>query len=198
MCIMTQFSEKEKVILRKKFGIAHTTKDAWFVEDAPHVQEMRELLAQGNDIYVWGNPGVGKTFSASVLLQQMITDEIDEKFVHFRLLHIYDLEEEFRKSRRFDYEGEDPLKDAKKQLLVLDDLGSEKPTEDMITVLKRALDYREDHQLQTIFLSNFNIKDLTLRFNSLNASQQNVKAVTSRIQKHCKVIHFTGKDRRLA
>ena len=162
---MGQFSEKEKAILRKKFGIAHTLKDAWFVDDAPHVQEMKNLLEEGKNIYVWGKPGVGKTLAASVLLQQKIADEIEERFVHFRLLHIYDLEEEFRKSRRFDYEGDDPLMPAKMPtVLVLDDLGAEKPTEAMVNMLKRVLDYREERNLQTIFLSNFNKKDLVVRF----------------------------------
>ena len=195
---MGQFSEKEKVILRKKFGIAHTLKDAWFVDDAPHVQEMKDLLEEGKNIYVWGKPGVGKTFAASVLLQQKIADEIEERFVHFRLLHIYDLEEEFRKSRRFDYEGDDPLMPAKMPtVLVLDDLGAEKPTEAMVNMLKRVLDYREERNLQTIFLSNFNKKDLVVRFNSLGADNKNVGAVSSRIDKNCRVIHIEGKDRRL-
>lgn len=195
---MREFSARNIAILRNKFSAAHLQKDAWFVEDAPHVQEMKELLADGKNIYVWGKPGVGKTFAVSVLLQQFIEEEIEERKVHYKLLHMCDLGDEFRRSKRFDYEGDDPLIDAKlPYVLVLDDVGAEKPTEDMVNLLKRILTYRENAGKQTIFVSNFSKIDLMQRLNSANAVPETVEAINDRMKKNCQTIKFDGLSRRV-
>lgn len=196
---MKQFSARDKAILTNKFNAARLQKDAYFFEDAPHVQEMKDLVAEGRNVYIWGKPGVGKTFAVSVLLQQYIEEEIEEDTLHYRLLHVCDLEDEFRRSKRFDYEREDPLIDAKlPTVLVLDDVGAEKPTEDMVNLLKRILTYRENKNKQTIFVSNFSKPDLMLRLNSANAVPETVEAINDRMKKHCSTIHFTGKSRRVS
>ena len=74
------------------------------------------------------------------------------------------------------------------EILILDDLGSEKITEYLRTTFYYIFNEREIWERPTIITSNLSLEELD---NHLGAR------VSSRIAGSCEVLKFTGKDRRL-
>jgi DNA replication protein DnaC len=74
-------------------------------------------------------------------------------------------------------------------VLLLDDLGTEKPTEWALSTIYLVVDRRYRNQLQTYFSSNLSLSELSGHLGD---------RITSRIAGMTKVIKLTGKDRRLS
>jgi DNA replication protein DnaC len=72
-------------------------------------------------------------------------------------------------------------------VLILDDLGSERPTEWVREKLNMIINFRNIRGLKTIYTSNFAPEELQNRLD---------ERITSRILQQCEVIHLTGADRR--
>jgi DNA replication protein DnaC len=73
-------------------------------------------------------------------------------------------------------------------ILILDDIGAEKFTDWSIENLYRLVDCRYENELQTVFISNLSLKEL---------SEKVGDRVASRITEMCHIIKMKGKDRRV-
>ncbi len=188
--------DKEK--LEGKFKKAKISKRVWWNESdfVSPVKSQVEACISGNsgcNVYLFGTPGVGKTWSVSEVLRDLVYEGKNVK-----IYHIYDLEMEVKKSWSDRYRDEDPLVCAKTcDVLVLDDLGLEKATDAMLKILFEIANEREDLMLPTIYISNFDKKRLWHRFNELTNAGEIVNAIMSRIFGNCEVIEFQGNDRRI-
>lgn len=143
---------------------------------------------KGAGLILKGKPGCGKTHLAAAVSQELIFRGYSVKFILTPVLL-----EEIRKSFNKKY-GEvetDILKQlASVQLLVLDDLGAEKPTEWVIEQLFILINKRYEEMKPTIITTNCTGQELALRIGERTASRLvevskivNIKAGDYRMKK---------------
>lgn len=97
---------------------------------------------------------------------------------------------------RHDFDATDPY--AKKHvadrilesrnLLIIDDLGAEKPSEWVAETLYRIINHRYENELPVVITSNLSLDQLAQRLGDRTAS---------RLAELCNVVELTGRDRRL-
>jgi len=147
--------------------------------------------------YFYGKVGTGKTdFSVSIIKNIILNTEPVYEYGNFRLPEnlclfvsvpsmILDIRSAF-KSATAD-ESELLRKYIKPDVLVLDDLGTEKVSEWVIQTLYLLINSRYEEEKQTIITSNFSLVEIA---NGLGAK------IASRISGMTKVIEVSGIDRR--
>ena len=164
---------------------------------------LAEIVNNKKSFYAWGSAGTGKTVFACSVVREMfwkygemghaktryvndIGDWISDIWFVSSPEFIMELQDLYRK------EGESAWdclqKVARKTVLILDDLGAEKMTDFVRQALYYLINEREQWQKQTIITSNFSLAQLDEYIDG---------RISSRIAGMCKVVEFTGKDRRL-
>lgn len=180
--------------IEKNYCISNIPKKFWKTNDfkSPKLDVIHSAVTSGRNVYIFGKPGVGKTY-----LLAMYSKNLVHKDVSCSIRHIYNLQREIYKSKSFDYDKNDPLQDVKTvDVLILDDVGLEKPNEFMLSVLFEILEEREGSELPTVFISNFDQLKLMKRFTELTSNEEMVKAIMSRMFGNSKVIEMKGDDLR--
>ncbi len=142
-----------------------------------------KALAAGRSLYFWGQFGTGKTYLAVCLLKQALASG---RAGYFAV--VPDLLDHIRQG--YGEGTADALLSAVEtiDLLVLDDLGTEKPGDWALEKLYQIVNSRYLHERQTIITSNYTGKELRAR---------GLDRIVSRIAEMCEVLHFQGADRRL-
>ena len=143
-------------------------------------REALEAVISGESVWLWGNPGVGKTHLAAASC--LATDDS-------RLVLVADLMADLRTAAR---DGDDEgivQRFRTYNLLALDDLGVDRPTAYATEQLYRIIDTRYNSKLRTIVTSN--------AAPSIVAGTIGAR-LHSRLVGMCRVIHIEGKDGRLA
>ena len=130
----------------------------------------------------YGPCGTGKTMLASAIANKWAS-ELDVLFISCPQF-LSDIRSSFS-SGAF----HDKLKIAQKaSLLVLDDIGAEKPTDWVREQLYLLVDYRCEHFMPIVATSNCNIKQL---------GEQLGDRIASRFAQMCQFVQFSGKDARV-
>lgn len=172
-----------------------------FSEDV--VQSCKRSVSGKHGLYIWGEVGRGKTFLSVAALKEIITTrEIPEdtykslmrdcsKFRElFRFVYVPGLLMDLRASYRYkSYDSEQTIISdyTKLDLLILDDIGVEKPSEWVRGILNTIIYYRNVKGLKTIYTSNMGPDELRERLD---------ERITSRIMQQCEIIRLVGPDRR--
>jgi DNA replication protein DnaC len=150
--------------------------------------DKNEILEEnyGNSLFIWGDAGTGKTVFLASLAKKYICERKSIMWRSFPAM-IFELQSCFSKEENFD-------KAVKKialfdGFLFLDDVGAEKLTEWVRQTMYYIINEREQRCLQTVITSNFSLSKIDEQIDS---------RISSRIAGMCKVIKFTGKDRRIA
>lgn len=163
----------------------------------------------GDGLFLWGSPGVGKTHAMCVLAHRYIYQgfsvqriiwsslilKIRDSFKHPTVRHKTD-----SGGYTYDY-GEDeevlseqdilePLLEADK--LFIEDIGTSKSegsyeSDFAIRTLERLLDERLENELPTFITANRSIEEIGKTFDA---------RIASRIMGGCKIVKLSGKDRR--
>ena len=161
------------------------------------VAVVRELLAKESrrGLYFHGGLGVGKTYLAACMANQLAKKGRSVAFVNMPKL-ASDLRNNIQEE---DYVASRLSRMRRADLLVLDDIGAEKMTEWIRDdILFTVLDYRMEHDKQTVFTSNSSLEDLKKRLMSSSSSQDEIKAmrIIERIRTLSSVIEVAGESRR--
>ena len=133
-------------------------------------------------LYIYGEAGTGKTYF-SVKIFQALKDAKFIKAPRFLL----SLKSNFE-DRRSSWKNEEMIdKLATAPILIIDDLGAEKPSDWVSETFYILIDERYSRMLPTIITSNFDLDELTQRFGD---------RISSRISEMCRIIKITTNDKR--
>jgi len=149
-------------------------------------------LPQMCNMYIHGEVGTGKTIDAIM----MLLGAAMERYLQNRqgeILYmsvpelITEIQDSFGNHETTRHEILERFSEA--YFLILDDLGAEKPTEFVMTMLYLIINRRYENMLPTVITSNFDLDTL--------ASRLGDDRVTSRIEREYIIKHKTGKWRRI-
>jgi len=133
-------------------------------------------------LYLFGHAGSGKTHLAAAIANALVL-KTEVRFVTAPELLL-----EIRKT--FNTQGDTGLLDklSKTKLLIIDDLGSEKPTEWVQETLFVLIDRRYTHLLPTVITSNYSLDQLKERLGY---------RIASRIAEMSTMVELRGNDYRI-
>lgn len=137
-------------------------------------------------LYIYGVTGNGKTYTTVALLRELLIEGKKAEITTmtdllYRIRKSYNKQSDETESFIIDHYSTLPH-------LFIDDIGTEKITDWAAATIYQIFDKRYREELHTVFTSNLSLKELSDHLDS---------RLTSRIAEWCKVIHMTGKDRRL-
>jgi DNA replication protein DnaC len=152
-----------------------------------YIINWKENREAGRGVYFCGDVGTGKTHLAVAVMNELIK----RKRVPSLFVTVPELLDNLRGTYNDPGRNLDEWMDAVKnaEFLVLDDLGSEKPTEWVRERLFVVINHRYREQLPTLFTSNIGPKDLAAQLGERTAS---------RIIAMCDWISLEGEDYREA
>ena len=147
---------------------------------------------RSNGIYLYGQPGLGKTHLLADLCRHVIERGVQPSNLYWANTSsiLTRLKSSFGK--KYEY-GEDTVQEItlnqlKRKYLFLDDIGTEAASEWAKEILYTAINYRYEEQLPLFISSNLSPQEL--------AEKMGDKFV-SRIIEMCKPVKLTGQDMRL-
>lgn len=150
-------------------------------------------------LYIYGKPGTGKTFLAAIIAQELIHKGKSVIFGDVPSV-LDDLKD------TFDGGGENKLSQlmsmlAETDMLVLDDLGTEVPTEWAVERLYKIINDRYNSDKPLIVTSNYKPNIVGERMNHPKKKEGTYDSVTgdriiSRLLQMCKGVMIKGEDRR--
>jgi DNA replication protein DnaC len=144
-----------------------------------------DLNGKKNSLFLFGDYGVGKTALAIVFLKQKMTEEKAGLFISVPDL-LDRIRAAFDKDER--YTADDIIEEAKNiDLLLLDDLGAEKPSEWVKEKLFQIINHRYNELLPIVFTSNLSLDELEKRIG---------ERIVARIAEMSKMIRLIGKNLR--
>jgi DNA replication protein DnaC len=153
-----------------------------------YVQQWPAMLEQGRGLYFWGPLGSGKTHAATVVVNELI----DRHLVETLFLNFPEAVARFRQAIGDpDNSDADTLLERMKrvELLVLDDLGIEKPSAWVTDLLYGVVDERWRERRPMLVTSVLSPAGLALHYSP---------QIASRMGGCCEPLWLTGEDRRQA
>lgn len=138
--------------------------------------------AAGDGLLFYGSYGIGKSHLATAIANRWLG--------RLGLLYIScpDLLMELREAMNGRGDRSRLAVAREVPLLILDDIGAEKPSDWVQETLFVLVNYRYEHKLPTIMTTNCSMEELEARLGG---------RITSRIAEMCRLIKFQGKDFRM-
>lgn len=139
-------------------------------------------IAMEKGLYLYGEKGRGKTYTASAIGIQAIRDKNSVRMV--------------KAHRIGDMLKYGSMDDAlhllvTPKLLIIDDIGADNTSEWAVSRLRAVIDERYDSMKPTVFTSNYSTQELE---RELDQGDKTAGAIISRIREMAKPLHMQGKD----
>jgi len=141
-------------------------------------------------LFLWGNPGTGKTLLSTIILTELITRYgVEGRFLKISRSFFDRIRATFSEnSEHYGLASEIEREIADIDILVIDDFGVQRNTQWEQETLYNLVDSRYEAEKFTIFTSNLD-PDKTLR--DLFEGR-----ILSRIKEMCRIVELTGPDQR--
>jgi len=182
MAIVERLFKDSKIPKRYlDFNYDNLVLDKSFIEKI----KTHDLKEKRNSLLLFGGYGSGKTTLATVYLKAKVNEGIAGIFISVPDLldHIRSAYDEAQR-----LSPDEIIEQAKKvDLLVLDDLGAEKPSEWVKEKLFQIVNYRYNELLPTIFTSNLSPEELENKIG---------ERIVARIMEMAKIIKLVGRNLR--
>lgn len=137
-------------------------------------------------LYLYGSVGSGKTCMATLLAKEYIKNTYEDFHFINTTDFLLQLKKTFQENENYnDYDL--IMKYAKKENLVIDDLGAEKISEYAKQSIYLVINYRYQHNLKTIITSNLSLSEISNLYDD---------RIASRINEMCKVVNLLEIDLR--
>ena len=140
-----------------------------------------------HNLFFYGTVGTGKSFLSSCIARELL--ESEHSVVYMSAIHLF----EVLSKSMFDYRNKEDLVTYNKELfdcdlLIIDDLGTEYPTNVISSVFFSLLNGRNMAQKSTIISTNLSFEDVSNRYSDRSFS---------RIMQNYIICKFTGPDIRI-
>jgi DNA replication protein DnaC len=158
-------------------------------EDVPaNIREkLKKNVKLGRGLYLFGDCGTGKTHIAYAIMKNCIEKQIRAKM--YNSPEMLDVIRNYYGRKGIDYrDNELSMLTDYEGLLIIDDVGAEKPTEWVAETFYKIINIRYEKVLPTVFTSNYSLDQLAEKIGD---------RVPSRIYEMCEVVKLSGKDRRV-
>lgn len=155
---------------------------------------LRSGKHNGRGLYISVGIGTGKTYFAAAMLHDLLMRGIRCKWSNAG-----NILREIRSSYGKGGEQEDEimLRYTKINVLAIDDLGKERPTDWALEQLFSLLNTRYEEGRTTIITSNYTLHELAARINPVGAKDSiTADAIVDRISATCYPVHLSGNSRR--
>ena len=145
-----------------------------------------------DSLFITGNVGTGKTHLAASIANYLIENDIRVKFGT-----LINLLGEIKDSYKSDRETEGFIMDtySKVPLLIIDDLGKEKPSEWVLEKLFTIINNRYERNLPIVITTNYNREQLAERLAN-GSNYVIVESIISRLYEMCSGVSIKGEDKR--
>ena len=146
------------------------------------------------DLLIYGNPGNGKSHLAAAIGNALAADDVIVVFAAY-----VDLLESIKATYNGGDGSEAAILDAicRADLLILDDLGVERPSEYTLDVLFRITERRGRNFRRTVYTTNYSPPELVVRYDKA-VGKVEAQRVIGRIIEGAQVVKNGGEDRRFA
>ena len=155
-----------------------------------YAEKFKTLRGQErNSLIITGNIGTGKTHLAAAVANALLAEGVPVIFST-----MVDLLDKIKAS--FDSRDEETVIKLYKtvELLIIDDLGKERPTAWGIMKIFQIINSRYEDYLPTILTSNYDLKDLTERMTPTGDDGKTSAATVDRIREMSYVVPLTGES----
>lgn len=159
-----------------------------------YAQKFNEIKEDGTGIILSGNCGVGKTHLAAAIAHELMKKGYQPIFgTLINLLGRVKSTYNTKVSKETDEEIINSYINC--SLLIIDDLGKEKPSEWTLEKLYQVLNARYEDNKPVIITTNYSMDKLIERL-TVNSNNETAEATVSRIYEMCQGINMQGNDYR--
>ncbi len=139
-------------------------------------------------LFLWGNPGTGKTLLSSIILTELITRHaVEGRFIKISRTFFNRIKSTFNENSPTYGEADIIEREyAETDILVIDDFGVQRDSDWELETLYNLVDARYEGLKFTVFTSNNN------PFMSLKEKSQG--RILSRIKEMCRIMEISGAD----
>ncbi|MBQ7445958.1 MAG: ATP-binding protein [Clostridia bacterium] len=150
-----------------------------------YVAQFPEMLERNQGLLFWGDVGTGKTYTASVIGNELLAKG--------RTVYAISLANLFQKVGGYNNEQEEELMERVRNvdLLILDDLGTERSTDFAAEKVYAVIDARYKASKPVIYTTNMTLAEMK------GAADMRQKRLYDRIFQTCFPLQFTGQSRRM-
>lgn len=146
----------------------------------------------GCGLYIYGGVGRGKTFEASALAKEFVAAGYSVVFATVPDM-LSSIQETYGNN---DSTMARMARYTTCDVLVLDDMGKESPSQWAVGMLFQIINARYENLKSMVLTSQFALADLETRM-AKHGENESAEAIASRIAETCSALHLVGPDRRV-